>query len=79
MNNKKSEADKAVTVALGNKVNELLKAKGMTQKELAERVNVVDKTIMRCVHGVNKPREKTIKAMANVFGVTEGYLLGTEK
>lgn len=48
---------------------------GMTQQELAERVNVHLNTVNRWERGVRKPRSNDITALCKVFGISETELM----
>ena len=52
---------------------------GLSQKELAEKANVTDRTIQKYESGKNIPtRLSSVKAVAEILGVTTEYLLGEE-
>ena len=57
----------------------LRKANGMTQKELAERLNVSDKTVSRWERDDGAPDLSVIPVIAEVFGVTCDELLRGER
>ena len=48
----------------------------MTQKQLAEKLNVTDRTISRWECGVNLPDVEMLKTVAKVIGYTALALLG---
>ena len=58
---------------------ELLKAKDMTQKELAYTIGVSEVTISRYVNNARKPRTMVLYKMAEVLGVSAEYLLTGNK
>lgn len=60
---------------IGSFIAALRKANGMTQKELAERLNVSDKTISRWERDDGAPDLSAIPVIAEVFGVTCDELL----
>lgn len=51
-------------MALGNKVSDQRKRKGLTQEELASLINVTVRTIQRIESGESRPRSFTLKAIA---------------
>ena len=51
---------------------------GLTQAELADKVNVSQKSISKYERGDRQPNFETITKLANVFGVSIDYLLGRE-
>ncbi len=51
-----------------------MQAKGITRVELAKETNINYEMIRRYEEGLSKPREKGIKALANVLGITSTYL-----
>lgn len=64
---------------IGKFITTLRKANGMTQKELAEKLNVSDKTISRWERDDGAPDLSTIPVIAEIFGVTCDELLRGER
>lgn len=64
---------------LGYRLFELLKAKDMTQKELAYTIGVSEVSISRYVNNARKPRAIVLYKMAEVLGVSVEYLLTGNK
>lgn len=64
---------------LGCRLFELLKAKDMTQKELAYTIGVSEVSISRYVNNGRKPRAIVLYKMAEVLGVSAEYLLTGNK
>ena len=64
---------------IGGFIAALRKANGMTQKDLAERLNVSDKTVSRWERGDGAPDLAAIPAIAEIFGVTCDELLRGER
>ena len=64
---------------IGGFIAALRKANGMTQKELAERLNVSDKTVSRWERDDGAPDLSAIPVIAEVFGVTCDELLRGER
>ena len=63
--------------------NQVLKTlreeKDMSQEDLAKILNTTNQTISRWELGQNEPDIKTLKFLANFFGVTVGQLVGSEE
>lgn len=59
-----------------NRLKELRKEKGMTQKELGTIANVSDRSIGFYESGERDPDTETIKIFADFFNVSIDYLLG---
>lgn len=59
-----------------NRLKELRKEKGLTQKELANLMGVNVKTIGRWERGEFEIKLAQAKMLADFLGVTPGYLLG---
>lgn len=55
--------------ALGKRISELRKEKGLTQEELVEQCNINVRTIQRIEAGEVNPRSYTVKIILNVLGV----------
>lgn len=64
---------------IGGFISALRKANGMTQRELAERLNVSDKTVSRWERDDGAPDLTLIPVIAEIFGVTCDELLRGEK
>lgn len=65
---------------IGDKVKKLRKEKGLTQKELAEMLQLEgyefsDLTILRIENGTRFVPDYEVKALSHVFGVNYDYLL----
>ncbi len=59
-------------------VSELRRLHGMTQLELAERLNYSDKAVSKWERGESIPDVATLKEIADMFSVTVDYLLQAE-
>ena len=64
---------------IGGFIAALRKANGMTQKDLAERLNVSDKTVSRWERDDGAPDLAAIPAIAEIFGVTCDELFRGER
>ena len=60
---------------IGKTIAELRKAKGWTQIELAEQINVSDKAVSKWESGGGFPEYTTLLLLAGVFGVSLDYLM----
>lgn len=60
----------------GTRIANERKKLGLSQEELAGKVGVSQKSISKYERGTRRPSYETLTAMANLFGVTVGYLLG---
>ena len=63
---------------LGEKIAEQRKKLGLSQEELAEKLNISQKSISKYELGDRKPQYKVLARMAEYFGVTTDYLLELE-
>ena len=59
-----------------NKLKELRKEKKLTQKELADKINVSKITVLRWENGERQIKPDKAQQLADFFGVSVGYLLG---
>lgn len=59
-----------------NRIAELRKEQGMTQKELADKINVNYVTLSRYENGERNPKIDKLDKMADIFGVTVEYIIG---
>lgn len=54
----------------------LLRARGMTQRELADKAGISSGLICEYLHKNREPQAKTITKLAKTLGVSSDYLLG---
>jgi len=66
-------------MSLGKRIKKARLAKELTQKQLAELLNVTDATINRYEKDLRKPDPQMLKAIADVLGVSVDYLLNGEE
>lgn len=59
-----------------NRLKELRKEKNLTQKELADKINVSKITVLRWENGERQIKTDKAQKLADFFGVSVGYLLG---
>lgn len=62
--------------SVGDRIQEQLEKSNLTQKELAEKVNVQEATISRYVNNERQPRSDILSRIAYVLNVTSDHLLG---
>ena len=60
----------------GKRIAALLKERGMTQRELAERVGATEASVSKYVNGEREPRAEMLANIATVLGTTSEELLG---
>lgn len=60
---------------MGEKILRLRRARGWSQEELAEKINVTRQAVSRWESGSAKPDADKIVALSELFGVTADYLL----
>lgn len=62
------------------KINERIKmlrtSNGLTQKQLADAINVSEVSLQRFEYGSSRPSLDTLIALANLFNVSLDYLVG---
>ena len=63
---------------VGANIKRLRKEKGLSQKELAEKLNVIDKTISRWECGYGLPDVNLLPEIAKIFGISIEELIGEE-
>lgn len=61
-----------------DRITELLRTRGVMQKDLAELIGVTESTLSRYMSGERKPDLKTLSNMATALHTTTDYLLGRE-
>lgn len=62
-----------------NRIHELRKIAGISQKLLADRIGVSQKAIDFWEKGTNEPKSSYVIELANYFKVTTDYILGREE
>lgn len=60
---------------LGNRIYELRKGKGLSQKELGEMVGVTNKSVSKWENGTAIPKTDTLVKLANIFEISPQELL----
>ena len=60
----------------GKLLCDLRKAKGMTQKEVADKLGILPKTVSKWETGHGFPDVSVLSALADILGVSERALLG---
>lgn len=64
--------------SLGEIISSLRKEKGMTQSELAEKMNVTDKAVSKWERNLSCPDVNSIPKLAEVLGITVEELLNAQ-
>lgn len=62
--------DEELAIYIGNKIKEYRKLKGLTQKELANKVDMGDTTIANYEKGFRTPKKNTLFKLANAFDIS---------
>lgn len=65
--------------SIGLLISKLRKKQGMTQFQLAQRLNISDKAISRWENGFGFPEVTQFPILASIFGVTVDYLMTGER
>ena len=63
----------------GERLLSLLQKQGITQKQLADRINTTEATLSRYVSGDREPKAEMLANIATALNTTSDYLLGIEK
>ena len=66
-------------MTLGQKLKKLRTEKGLTQKNLADQLNVTFQTVSKWESDINEPDIATLKELAKFYGCTYDYLLNEEE
>ncbi len=61
--------------SIGALIVKLRKKQGLTQIELAKRLNISDKAVSRWENGLGFPEVTLFPILADLFGVTVDYLM----
>ena len=58
------------------RLKELRKAEKLTQRDMAEKLNIVQPSYIRYENGTAEPSQETLIKIAEIFDVSVDYLLG---
>ena len=61
--------------SIGRRIKEARESAGLTQRELGDRIGVVEMTVSRYERGVNQPTIEGLSAIADALGVSLVELL----
>ena len=64
---------------LGSRINETLKKRKISQRELAERIGVTEAVMSRYVSGDRDPKPEMLANIATALNTTSDFLLGIER
>ncbi len=64
---------------IGQFISELRKSKQMTQKDLADKLNITDKAVSKWERGLNCPDISLLSSISDILGVTTSELLNGKK
>ena len=64
---------------IGEIISSLRKEKGMTQSDLAEKMNVTDKAVSKWERNLSCPDVNTIPKLAEILGISVDELLNAQK
>ena len=64
---------------MGDLILNLRKQQGMTQKELADKLNITDKAVSKWERGLTCPDINTIPILAKTLGITSEELLNIQQ
>ncbi len=70
--------EKGNDTSFADRLANLLKEQGISQKELAARVGVTEASMSRYMHSDRIPKSEIIANIATALHTTSDYLLGTE-
>lgn len=62
---------------IGKRISTVLDKLNMTQRELAQKINVTEVTIGRYINDIREPKGSVLRDIAVALGVTTDYLLGS--
>ncbi len=64
---------------MGARISEMLEKRNMSQRKLAERIQVTEQQLSRYISGDREPKPETVANMATALQTTSDYLLGLEE
>jgi len=63
---------------MGINIKKLMQLNSMTQRELADKLNIAQNTVSRYISGSRKIDVETLVRLASIFNVSIDYLLGQD-
>ncbi len=63
-------------MTIGDRIKYICDQRGLTQRELARRVNVTEVSMSRYINGFREPKAHVIVDIANALDITTDYILG---
>lgn len=64
---------------IGSRISSELSKKGISQKQLAERINISESIVSRYISGEREPKANVLANIATALNTTSDYLLGIEE
>lgn len=64
---------------IGLRISDMLKKRNMTQRKLAERIQITEQQLSRYISGEREPKPETVANLATALQTTSDYLLGIEE
>lgn len=62
---------------IGSRIKDLLRLRGMTQKDLASRANITEAAVSHYIRGERQPRAITVSKIAEALSVSPADILGS--
>ena len=69
----------SLSTALGMRISTMLGKRNMSQRKLADRVQITEQQLSRYISGDREPKPETIANIATALKTTSDYLLGIEE
>ena len=64
---------------MGARICEMLEKRNMSQRKLAQRIQISEQQLSRYISGDREPKPETVANMATALQTTSDYLLGIEE
>lgn len=68
-----------MNMLIGSRISSELSKKGISQKQLAERINLSESIVSRYISGEREPKANVLANIATALNTTSDYLLGIEE
>ena len=68
-----------MNMEIGGRISIELKKKNISQKQLAERINLSETVVSRYISGEREPKANVLANIATALNTTSDYLLGIEE
>lgn len=64
---------------VGSRLKKSRKNRGLTQKEVYEKIGITDKSLSRYENNISDPDNDSLRSLCELYGVSSDYIIGNKK